>query len=150
MAFSLLFSHAAFSASPPLSELKILTKAGAAHFQVEFADTPNMRAKGLMFRKSMPANQGMLFDFEREHEILMWMKNTHISLDMIFINTEGHVVSIVKNTKPFSLDIIESRRHACAVLELNAGSAERHSIQIGNRVYHPLFEAKKKRQPYRK
>ena len=142
----LLVPFAEAYADAPLSTLKILTKAGAVHFQVELADTPQLRAKGLMYRKTLPAKQGMLFDFEREHDILMWMKNTYIPLDMVFINADGHVVSIVKNTKPLTLDIIESGVNACAVLEVNAGSADRHSIQVGNRVYHPLFVAKKKRK----
>ncbi|PLX35310.1 MAG: hypothetical protein C0605_10555 [Hyphomicrobiales bacterium] len=137
-------------AKSALSELIIHGGKGPVKLQVEIADTPEKRARGLMYRKSMPADQGMLFDFEREQEILMWMKNTLISLDMVFINRAGHVVSIVRDTKPLSLDIISSGRRAWSVLELNAGSAERLSIRPGNRVEHRLIEERKKRMGKRR
>lgn len=144
--FGLCLAVTGAQAKPALSELTIHTSSGPVPFNVELANTPSQRAKGLMFRQNLPARQGMLFDFEREHEILMWMKNTPIPLDMIFMNGAGHIVSIVENTKPFSLDIIESGKKACAVLEVNAGSAAKFGIRVGNRVEHPLFELKKKRR----
>lgn len=138
------------AAAAQLSPMTIHTGKGPVHLQVEIANTPSLRAQGLMFRKSMPRNHGMLFDFEYEHEILMWMKNTPLPLDMIFINRAGHVMSIIRNTKPFSLEVISSGGRAWAVLEINGGSADRLFIKPGNRVEHSLITARAKRRLHRK
>ena len=104
-------------------------------FDVEIAETAIQRRHGLQYRKSLPLNSGMLFIFETVKPITMWMKNTIISLDMLFISAEGEIIKIVNNTIPFSLNPIFSGIPVKGVLELSAGSAKRLKIRIGDRVY---------------
>ncbi|MGP9820019.1 DUF192 domain-containing protein [Salinarimonas sp. NSM] len=123
-----------------LQPLTIVTDTGEHAFEVELAATPEERQRGLMFRRSMPADQGMLFDFERVAPVSMWMRNTYISLDMLFIDADGTVVRIAENTEPLSERTIRSGQPVLSVLELNAGTARRLGIEAGDRVEHPLFE----------
>lgn len=119
--------------------LEIATAAGVHTFAVEFVANDADRAKGLMFRRELPEGQGMLFDFSREQDIAMWMKNTYISLDMIFINGDGRIRRIAENTTPLSEVTIPSGGPVRGVLEVIAGTAKKFGIKPGDRVAHPIF-----------
>ncbi len=114
--------------------LTIETQSGPKRLDVEVADTDFARERGLMFRRSLPSGQGMIFLFGREHEISMWMKNTYISLDMVFISQDWHIVHITRNTEPQSTDIISSVRPAATVLEIGGDEASRLGLQVGDHV----------------
>ncbi len=119
--------------------LEIVTANGRHVFAVEVMRTDEERARGLMFRRFMPADRGMLFDFKTEQPVLMWMKNTYIPLDMIFISRNGTVTSVAANTEPMSERTISSGPPAFAVLEVNAGVAAKIGLKPGDRVAHGLF-----------
>ena len=119
--------------------LEIVTKSGVHVFSVEMATTEEERQTGLMYRKELPDGKGMLFDFSPEQQISMWMKNTYISLDMIFIRADGRILRIAENTEPMSTKIISSGGLAKGVLEVPAGTAQKYGIVAGDRVSHPLF-----------
>ncbi len=119
--------------------LEIATKAGVRVFTVEVARTDEERRTGLMHRRHLPEGRGMLFDFSPPQEISMWMKNTYIPLDMIFIDADGRILRIAEDTEPESTRIISSRGPARAVLEVIAGTARKYGIAAGDRVGHPLF-----------
>ncbi len=119
--------------------LEIVSKSGVHVFSVEIADSPAEREKGLMFRKHLPDGQGMLFDFDSEQDIAMWMKNTYIPLDMIFIRGDGRIARIAENTTPLSTTIIPSVAPVRAVLEVAGGTAARLGIAPGDRVAFPIF-----------
>ena len=104
------------------------------HVRVEIADTPEKRQLGLMYRKDLPPDHGMLFLFPRETPQSFWMKNTVLPLDIIYINTARTIVSIAKDTTPFSEQPIPSGQPAQYVLEVNAGFCERHGIVSGDRI----------------
>ncbi|MFL5191580.1 MAG: DUF192 domain-containing protein [Microvirga sp.] len=121
--------------------LSITTQAGQRQaFRVEVARNDADRAQGLMFRRSMPADQGMLFDFGRVEPVSMWMQNTYLPLDMLFIRADGTVARIAPNTEPLSTRTIPSGEPVLSVLELNAGTAARLGIKPGDRVEHPMFK----------
>ena len=119
--------------------LVIETRKGPQSFVIEVAETPEQKQMGLMFRRSLARGHGMLFPHEPPQIITMWMRNTYISLDMIFIGEGGRVVSVSRQTEPMSEEIISSRVPALAVLEMKAGSAEHYQVKPGSRVEHPLF-----------
>lgn len=123
-----------------MQTLEIVTKSGVKVFNVETARTAEERERGLMFRKELPDGQGMLFDFSPEQEVSMWMKNTYVSLDMIFIRADGRILRIADNTKPLSERIISSGGPVKAVLEVVAGTARKDGIAAGDRVAGPLFD----------
>jgi uncharacterized protein len=124
-----------------LETLAIVSPGGQRQtFQVEVARNEADRAQGLMFRRSMPADRGMLFDFGRVEPISMWMQNTYLSLDMLFIRPDGTIARIAANTEPLSTRTIPSGEPVLAVLELNAGTAARLGIKVGDRIEHPLFK----------
>ncbi len=138
--------HGAAAQQSPLattfetSRLVIVSESGRHEFKVELAVTPEQRAQGLMYRRSMAADAGMLFDYSRRPgRASMWMKNTFIPLDMLFIKADGEIESIAARTVPHSLESISSRGPVRAVLELNGGTAERLGIKPGDRVEHRLF-----------
>ena len=108
-------------------------------FKAEIADTPELRQKGLMFRKELAADEGMLFDFGAPRPVHMWMKNTYISLDMIFIRKDGTVIAIGANTEPLSEAVIGVEEPVKGVLEVAAGTAARLGLKPGDRVYHSIF-----------
>ena len=113
---------------------------GAVHrYEVEVAATPGARAQGLMFRRELAPEAGMLFDFGRDEVARMWMKNTFIPLDMVFAGRDGTVRGIARNARPRSLDTISSRVPVRAVLELNGGEADRIGLAPGDRIRHPVF-----------
>lgn len=119
--------------------LEIVSKTGVHVFSVELAVTDEQRERGLMFRRALPEGQGMLFKFEPDQVIRMWMHNTYISLDMIFIRGDGRIVRIAENTKPESDNVISSGAPARGVLEVIAGTARKLGIAPGDRVAHPWF-----------
>jgi len=119
--------------------LEIVTKSGVHVFSVEMATTEDEKTTGLMYRKELADGKGMLFDFSPEQQVSMWMKNTYISLDMIFIRADGRILRIAENTEPLSTKIISSGGLAKGVLEVIAGTAQKYGIQPGDRVAHPLF-----------
>ncbi len=123
----------------PREELTIVTRSGKFTFYVEIADEPHERSKGLMFRGAMAPNHGMLFDFEKTELVAMWMKNTPLSLDMVFIGSDGIVERIEHNTEPFSTDVITSGAPVSHVLEILAGVAVLIGLEPGNRVHHRFF-----------
>jgi uncharacterized membrane protein (UPF0127 family) len=119
--------------------LEIVTKNGVQVFSVEIATTEQEKETGLMYRKELADGKGMLFDFSPEQEVSMWMKNTYISLDMIFIRADGTILRIAESTEPLSTKIIPSQGLAKGVLEVIAGTAKKYGIEPGDRVGHPLF-----------
>ncbi len=119
--------------------LEIATKSGVRVFSVELAVTDQEREKGLMFRKQVPEGYGMLFDFKQEQPVTMWMKNTYVSLDMIFIRDNGTIARIAESTEPLSERIIPSGAPVRAVLEVVAGTAKKYGIAAGDKVAHPIF-----------
>ncbi len=123
-----------------LEPLEIVTASGSHRFSVEVMRTDEQRARGLMYRRFMPEDRGMLFDFKREDTVSMWMKNTYLSLDMVFIDKSGKVGNVAQNTEPLSERIIPSAGPVLAVLELNAGAARRIGLKAGDRVRHSLFK----------
>jgi uncharacterized membrane protein (UPF0127 family) len=122
--------------------LEIVTKTGVRPFGVELAVTDEERAKGLMFRKEIAEGYGMLFDFKQDQMVTMWMKNTYVSLDMIFIKHDGRIARIAENTKTLSEDIISSGQPVRAVLEVAAGTAKKFGIAPGDKVGHPIFSGR--------
>ena len=119
--------------------LEIASKSGVHVFAVELAVTDEERAKGLMFRRSVPESYGMLFDFKRDQEVTMWMRNTYVSLDMIFIQSDGRIRRIAENTETESDKIISSGGPVRAVLEVVAGTAKKFGIVAGDRVASPTL-----------
>lgn len=124
-------------AAPKLEPLTFETASGPQTFQIEIADTPKQREVGLMYRRSMPEDHGMLFDFGRPKEISMWMQNTYVSLDMVFVGEDARVTRIAENTEPLSTRIVSSEGPARYVVELLAGSAKRIGLKPGDKVVHP-------------
>jgi uncharacterized protein len=117
--------------------LVLETATGDHNFNIEVATTDQERALGLMFRRSLPENAGMLFIYDSPQPVTMWMKNTFIPLDMIFISAEGTVHRIESNTEPFSTSIIPSDGDVVGVLELNAGEADKIGLKQGDKVIYP-------------
>lgn len=113
--------------------------AGSTTWAIELADDPDSRQTGLMNRRSMAKKTGMLFRFDRTEEIAMWMKNTFIPLDMVFMNEAGTITHIHYDAVPESLDIISSNGPVRYVLEINAGEAKAHSLKVGSSMQHPWF-----------
>ena len=142
--FSLVLPVLSAGRAPAAQEgtLEIATKSGVRVFAVELAVTDEERAKGLMFRKELPEGRGMLFDFKREQPVSMWMQNTYVSLDMIFIRDDGRIARIAENTEVLSERIIPSGPPVRAVLEVVAGTAKRLGIATGDRVASPLLNAR--------
>src|SRR6202163_4731510 len=124
-----------------IQPLEIVTKSGVQVFSVEMATTDQEKETGLMYRKELADGKGMLFDFSPAQEVSMWMKNTYIPLDMIFIRADGRILRIAENTEPLSTKIIPSGGLAKGVLEVIAGTAKKYGIEPGDRVGHPLFNA---------
>lgn len=120
--------------------LTILTGRGKSYsFMVEMAVEPAQQSIGLMFRPRVPADGGMLFDWGRPRRSQMWMRNTIISLDMIFIGQDGNIKTIAERTVPQSLAVIDSVVPVRATLEVAAGTCERLDIRVGDKVVHQIF-----------
>ncbi|MFM7378340.1 MAG: DUF192 domain-containing protein [Erythrobacter sp.] len=134
---------AAEAARHPVSGLKVIDlvvdRGGKPlKFKVELADTPEAQAKGLMFRTELGDFEGMIFPSEVPEARAFWMKNTPLSLDIIFIGMDGRVQNIAANTTPYSLDSVKSDGVASAVLELRAGRAKALGIVPGDKVSYTL------------
>ena len=123
----------------PLEDLTISTRTGDHPFSVEIAATPEARERGLMDRRFMPMDRGMLFEFERDGSVAFWMKNTYIPLDMVFIARNGRVTRVVDRAEPLSETPIPSGGPCAAVLELNGGVAAQIGLKTGDTVRHPFF-----------
>jgi len=135
LALSIAWPAAAAEEQP----LEIVTRTGVHPFVVEMAESPEEREKGLMFRKELPEGRGMLFDFKQDVPVTMWMKNTLIPLDMIFIYANGRIARIAENTEPESTKIIAAGTRVRAVLEVIGGTAKKLGIRPGDRVAHSMF-----------
>ncbi len=139
-ALAALFLFVAYAAAAqqvifPKDELSIRTAAGKTHaFVIELALTDQQRSQGLMYRKDMPDDHGMLFDFDETRRVSMWMENTILPLDMLFIEGDGTVSHIRENAVPYSRDVIDSRGPVRFVLELNAGRTKALGIKVGDKV----------------
>lgn len=119
--------------------LEVETAEGRVPFRVEIPATPEQFSQGLMYRKSLAADAGMLFLWRKDLFASMWMKNTYVPLDMLFIDSRGVVVMVAENTVPKSLTPIRADRPVRAVLEVNAGTARRFGIGPGSKIHHPAF-----------
>ena len=111
----------------------LMTAKGPQRYTLEIAASAKEQECGLMYRKTMPRNVGMIFPFSAPRSATFWMENTVLALDLVFVGTDGRVLSIADG-KPFSRDIIDSRGVAAAVIELNAGEARRIGLQPGDRI----------------
>ena len=126
LALAFLYVLPAPAGAANLESLEIVSKSGVQVFSVEVMRTPEERAKGLMYRRELPEGRGMLFDFSPEQPVSMWMKNTYISLDMIFIRADGRIVRIAENTTPESETIIPAGRPVRGVLEVIGGTSKKY------------------------
>jgi uncharacterized membrane protein (UPF0127 family) len=141
VALLFLVSAAACSDSAAADKLEIVTKSGQHRvFTVEVVSSGEERERGLMYRQSLAPDAGMLFDFQRDEPVAMWMKNTFIPLDMLFITADGTVVRVATDTVPQSLETIPSGQPVRAVLEIKGGEAARQGIAAGDHVLHPVFK----------
>ncbi|HTV44476.1 MAG TPA: DUF192 domain-containing protein [Stellaceae bacterium] len=121
------------------AKLTIVTAGGRHSFTVELAETPAQMEQGLMFRRSLAPDAGMLFDFKEPTMATMWMHNTLIPLDMLFVDQHGRIVNIAQRAVPESDQTIAAAAPVRAVIELNGGTAERLGIKPGDRVLYPIF-----------
>jgi uncharacterized protein len=119
--------------------LSIVTSSGTHNFNVDIMRTQPDLEKGLMFRKSIPADYGMLFDFQREQDVMFWMKNTFIPLDMIFMDKTGKVVGIIANATPLSEKVLSVGVPTDAVLEVRGGTAAALGLKVGDMVRDAIF-----------
>lgn len=136
MGMASLVAAPAFDKQP----LTFITSSGSRQITVEIADTPHKRSMGLMFRRSLGDDEGMIFVHETSGPVGMWMKNTYIPLDMFFVRADGVIHRIEENTQPFSEATISSEGDVLAVIEMIAGSADRLGIKPGDKVDYPAFE----------
>jgi uncharacterized membrane protein (UPF0127 family) len=133
--------HAAYAMR--LETLKLVTAQGTHVINIEITETPQEKAQGLMFRTHLADTSGMLFFYETPQEITMWMRNTYIPLDMVFIRADGVVHRIEAYTEPLSENIVTSQGGVTACLELAGGAAARLGLKPGDRVEHRFFTATK-------
>jgi uncharacterized membrane protein (UPF0127 family) len=132
----LLLAPAAYAAET--IPLVLQTQSGAHRFEVEIANTDEKRTVGLMYRRSLGEKAGMLFLYEPPQPIAMWMRNTYIPLDMIFISPDNRVHRIVERTEPFSRQTIPSGGTVKGILEVNAGVAAKIGLKPGDEVRYSL------------
>jgi len=132
-------THAQDTSDFRVEEVVLETAGGKVTFRAEIADTPQLRQQGLMFRKQLAPDAGMLFDFGEPRPVRMWMKNTFISLDMIFIRADGTVIGIGANTVPLSEAVVGVEEPVKGVLEVKAGTAARIGLKPGDKVFHRIF-----------
>jgi uncharacterized membrane protein (UPF0127 family) len=123
----------------PKAPLTIVTASGTHNFTVEIATAPAQMEQGLMFRRSLAPDAGMLFDYRVPSMASMWMKNTLIPLDMLFVDAKGRIVNIHERAVPGSLDTIAAAAPVRAVVELNGGTTARLGIRPGDKVVSPIF-----------
>ena len=141
----LIIGNSCVSAASSEADLEtlVIRKSGGEQiiYHIEVADTVATRRRGLMYRKQMPADQGMLLDFMGNHNVGIWMKNTYIPLDLIFIDAAGKIVYIYPDATPLSTRTISTDQRVRAVLEVNGGQAKAHGLQVGDQVIFPSFNA---------
>ena len=124
----------------PQSLLAIRTTAGkVVNFQIWMADNPRREEQGMMFVRDMDEHAGMLFLFPGNPQPMMWMKNTYLSLDLLFINAQGRIEYIAAQATPLSLSVIKSPKPALAVLELKGGACQLLGLKVGDSVVHASF-----------
>jgi uncharacterized protein len=126
-----------------IESIAIITESSATLFSAEIADTDELRSRGLMFRHRLPEDRAMLFDFGEPRPAAMWMKNTYISLDMLFVRADGTIAAIAENTEPLSLQTISVQEPVLSVVELAAGTARKLGIKREDRVNHRIFDSEK-------
>ena len=119
----------------------VQTTQGPLNFQAEIADDEAERSRGLMFRREMARDHGMLFLFDAPEPQSFWMRNTHLSLDLIFVGPDGRILNIAERATPYSDAAIRSAGPAVAVLEINGGLSRELGIAVGDRVTHPRINA---------
>jgi uncharacterized membrane protein (UPF0127 family) len=124
----------------PRSALEIRSAHGRQWFNIRIADTGPRQELGLMFQTRLPADEGMLFPQAQPRVVTMWMKNTYVPLDMLFIDSRGRIVCLLANTKPQSLEILSCPKPVKAVLEIGGGEAAERGIHVGDRVIHGYFK----------
>lgn len=124
-----------------LSKMVVKTQNGDVVYMVESATTKEQMSKGLMDRKELRADSGMIFDVQGTEEIAMWMKDTYIPLDILFVNKDGKIISFYKNAEPLSTKLIKPQVNEplAAVIEINGGDIEKNNISIGDTVRHELI-----------
>lgn len=122
-----------------ISDLRIDTDGNTITYIVEEAISQKQKEKGLMFRKQMPEQNGMVFFNNPPRPMTMWMKNTIIPLDMLFAGADGKIVCIFENTTPYSEKFLPCTKDVALVLELNAGQVQKHKIKIGDKISHRLL-----------
>ena len=135
-------ASAALPENAQISKLEPITLESAdsvTMLTAEIADTDELRTRGLMFRHFLPEDKAMLFDYETPRPVAMWMKNTNISLDMLFIRQDGTIAAIAQDTVPKSLDTISVQEPVRGVLELAAGTVRRLGLRVNDKVYHRIF-----------
>ena len=124
----------------PKDSIKLESASGGTHaIAVWIAESPAHREQGLMFVRSLAPDTGMLFIFPATQYVSMWMKNTYVALDMLFVDRTGRIVNIAENAKPLTLDAINSAAPVLAVLELPAGTVKRFGLRPGDRLHGPAF-----------
>jgi len=141
LAALLFWGQATLAAS--INEVTIVTAQGRHVFKIELAATPDTRRQGLMHRRELGRDAGMLFIFERRGPRSFWMKNTLIPLDMLFLEGDGRIVHVHHNAQPHSLTPIAPRAEAVAVLEINGGRSRQLGIQAGDHVLHPSLNRRR-------
>lgn len=127
---------------PKIEEVVVMTPQAEVKYSMEIAQTERQMEKGLMNRKTLAPDSGMLFDLTPPRRTAMWMKDTLISLDMLFIAEDGKIVCIQENAEPKSEFIIACPEVVRAVLEVNAGDVKKHKIKVGDKIKHPVFTKK--------
>lgn len=135
-------SMAADSDDFPRSTLEIRSTQGRQMFSIRIADTPERQELGLMYETRLPADEGMLFPQTESRVVSMWMKNTYIPLDMLFIDDQGRIVCLLANTEPQSLRILSCPKRVKAVLEIGGGESAERGIKVGDRVLHEFFDGR--------
>ena len=139
MVFAMLVAVPPLDAKMRRDILTLVTESGEHRIEIEVAETLQEKAVGLMFRRSVPPGTGMLFPYPSPQEVTMWMRNTYVPLDMIFIRADGVIHRIEERTEPFSERTIASQGPVTAVLEIAGGEASRLGLKPGDRVIHPHF-----------
>ncbi len=127
---------------PRVEPITISTSTASTMLSAEVADTEELRQRGLMFRHILPPDQAMLFDFEKPRPAAMWMKNTYMSLDMLFVREDGTIAALAENTVPKSLDTISIQEPVRGVIELAAGTIKRLGVRKNDKVFHRIFKTK--------
>lgn len=139
VALALLATNASAQAEPPTETLTVDTASGSHRFKVEVMRTEPERERGLMYRKTMARDHGMLFEYRSEQPVAFWMHNTYLPLDLIFIGKDGRVVNVARDAKPMDDSLIPSAGPALGVLELDAGMAKTIDLKAGDVVHHKMF-----------